>query len=123
MAEDSKTFAALCAALTWIGFIIAIVAKKDDSYVMYYGKQGLALTILVLILGAISFTIGLVITVLMFIPGVNIIVGLLSLLLIPLYLIVMLAIIALWILGIVNALSGQKKSLPLVGMIADKLPL
>ena len=34
--DDSTIYAFLATILSIIGFIIAIIAKKDDKYVMYY---------------------------------------------------------------------------------------
>jgi uncharacterized Tic20 family protein len=122
MAEDSKVFAAICVALSWIGFLIAYFAKKDDDYVMYYGKQGLAFTIFIVLLGIVSMIGTVVLTVLTFIPGVGLITGLIFILLIPVYLLASLALMVLWVIGIINALSGKKKPIPFMGMISDKLP-
>jgi len=43
--EDSKIFAFLAALLSIVGFIIAIIAWKDDKYVMFYAKQSLVIFI------------------------------------------------------------------------------
>lgn len=119
MAEQAKLLAALCTGLTWIGFLIALITKKDDSYVMHYGKQGLALTIAVIVVMILQFIVVFLAIALMFIPVVG---GIIGLLLGLLMMVAWLAIFVLWVWGIVNAFSGQKKSLPIIGMIADKLP-
>jgi uncharacterized membrane protein len=41
MDEDSKKYAFLATFLSIIGFVIAMLTKKDDKYVMFYAKQGL----------------------------------------------------------------------------------
>lgn len=39
--DDKILFAFLATFLSIIGFIIALIAKKDDKYVMFYAKQSL----------------------------------------------------------------------------------
>jgi len=119
MAEQAKGLAALCTALTWIGFLIAILSKKDDSYVMHYGKQGLALAIAWFLLMILMFVLTFVSVFTMFIPGVGWIVSILIFLFTG---VSFLAMIIFWIWGIINALSGEKKSLPIIGKIAEMLP-
>ena len=36
--DDRKLFAFLAAFLSIVGFVIAVVTKKDDRYVMFYAK-------------------------------------------------------------------------------------
>ena len=50
--DDKKLFAFLATFLSIVGFVIALVAKKDDEYVMFYAKQSLVVFI-VAIIGAI----------------------------------------------------------------------
>ena len=108
MAKDSdkKLFAFLGVFLTVIGFIIALAAKKNDKYVMYYGKQGLVL----FVAWMIAWIVGMVFV---FIPVLG------WLVMTVLYL----GILALWIIGLVYSLSGQMKPVPLIGHFADKIPV
>ena len=41
--RDSKLFAFLAVLLSVVGFIIALIAKKDNKYVIFYAKQSLIL--------------------------------------------------------------------------------
>ena len=43
--DDGKLFAFLAVLLSILGFIIALLAKKDNKYVMFYAKQSLVLFI------------------------------------------------------------------------------
>ena len=96
---ESKVFAFLGVFLTIIGFIIVLLAKKDDKYAMYYAKQGLALFICWVVLFVIAW-----------IPILGWIIGFIG------YIILLI----LWIMGLVYSLSGEMKPVPLVGTIADK---
>lgn len=101
-ASDSKLFAFLGVFLGIIGFIIVILVRKTDKYAMYYAKQGLVLGIL-----------GVAISVLQFILLITII----GAVLIP---ILWLGLFILWIIGIVNSLSGKEKPVPIIGRFAEK---
>jgi len=39
--DDKIVYAFLATFLSIIGFVVALVTKKDDEYVMYYAKQSL----------------------------------------------------------------------------------
>jgi uncharacterized membrane protein len=101
--EDGKIFAFLGVFLTIIGFIIVLLAKKDNKYAMFYAKQGLVLFIAYVIVAVAGW-------ILAFIPIIG-------------WLIMMAAwiiLLVLWVIGWVNALSGKEKEIPLIGQFADK---
>lgn len=101
--EEAKIFAFLAIFLTIIGFIIVLIAKKDNKYAMYYAKQGLVLFIayvIVWIAGIIPFIGWYIIW--------------------PLGL---LALFILWVIGIVYAFSGEEKPIPLIGTFAEKIKI
>ncbi|MEK6859974.1 MAG: hypothetical protein AABX54_04125 [Nanoarchaeota archaeon] len=52
--DDKILFAFLATFLSIIGFVIALIAKRDNEYVMYYAKQSLIIFIIVAILGIIG---------------------------------------------------------------------
>ena len=99
--DDGKLFAFLGVFLTTIGFLIVLLAKKDDKYAMYYAKQGLVLFIAVVIVSIVGSIIPLI--------GWFIILPVGNLIL-----------LILWIIGWINALSGKEKPIPLIGKFADK---
>ena len=105
MADDSKTFAFLAIFLGLVGFIIALVTKKDDKYVMFYAKQSLALIIVAVGLYIIGFVLSIVTL------------GIGFFFLFP---IIWLIIAVLWFIGWLNALSGQEKYIPVIGRLGDK---
>ena len=96
--SDSKTYAFLATFLSIVGFIIALVTKKEDKYVMHYAKQSLVLFIAWVILGIVS-------TILHFIPIVGWIISSLIYLLMTI----------LWLLSWIYALSGKIQYVPVIG--------
>jgi uncharacterized membrane protein len=109
--DDSKILAIIAYILGIVGFLIIFVAKRNDKFAMYHGKQALVLGIAeiiawiaVLILSAI----------LAFIPVLG---ALLSTLLTLAYIV---AVIYLVIVGIMNAANMKEKQLPYIGQYAEK---
>ena len=99
--EEGKLYAILAYVLGLIGFIIVLVAKKDDRFAMFHARQSLILFI--------GYVIAWIL--IAFIPLLGWIVG--SLL--------MIALFVLWIMGIINAASGAEKKLPVIGDLAEKI--
>lgn len=99
--NDSNLFAFLGVFLTVIGFIIVYATKKDDKYAMFYAKQGLVLFIGQVILWILGF-------ILIWIPILGWIVEML----------LWIALAILWIIGMVYALSGKEKDIPIIGSFA-----
>lgn len=89
--EEGKT-RAIIAHITLIGWIIAVVqnGEKKDDYASFYIRQMLGLLIM-----------GIVGSILAIIP----IIGWL----------IYLGVVALWIVSLVNATSGEKKEIPVLG--------
>jgi uncharacterized membrane protein len=104
--DDRKLFAFLAVFLTVIGFIIALAVKKNDKYVMFYGKQGLIL----FIAWIVAWIAGMVFWI---IPVLG------WLLMTVLYL----GLLALWIIGLIYSLSGEMKPVPLIGQFAEKISI
>jgi uncharacterized membrane protein len=94
--DDSRAFAFLGVFLLIIGFVLVLLTKKENKYSMYYAKQGLVL------FGAFVAA-----SFLMFIPVVG--------------WVVRIFVIFLWVLAMVNSLSGEMKSTPIIGVYAEKL--
>lgn len=97
--NDSKLFAFLATFFSVIGFLIALIAKKNDEYVMFYAKQSLVIFICSVIAQIISF-----------IPLFGWIVGPIAYVL----------VIIVWLISWIYALSGEMKEVPVVGKFADK---
>ncbi|WP_142687343.1 DUF4870 domain-containing protein [Chitinophaga polysaccharea] len=96
---DKKTLA-IISYITIIGWLIAFFRYKDkerDPFVTYHLKQSLGIAIISLILGSAINIIAHIIPSLSIIAYANI------------------AILALWVAGIINAMSGRRKAVPVVG--------
>ena len=104
--DDKKLFAFLATFLSIIGFVIALVAKRENKYVMFYAKQSLVVFIVGAVLGIIS-------SILLFLPIIgtliNVAVGII--------------VFILWLLSWIYALSGEEKEVPVVGEFAGKINL
>lgn len=102
--EDNKVMA----ILSYIGllFLVPLLAAKDSKFARYHTNQGLVLFIADLIVGAAVSVVG---AVLAFIPVLGwIVASLVSLA-------AGIAILALMIIGIINAANGKAKELPVIG--------
>ena len=101
--KDSNLFAWIATFLSIIGFVIAIVIKKEDKYVMYYAKHSLVIFIIGLVLGIIS-------SILLIIP----IIGRL------IYAASTLFTVGLWLLSWTYALTSKQKVIPVITDLANK---
>ena len=104
--DDTKLFAFLATFLSIIGFIIALVAKKDDKYVMFYAKQSLVVFIASIVLSVIAAIFHPII----FIGQI-------------VYIATTVVNVVLWVLSWVYALSGEMRYVPIVGRYADRVNL
>jgi uncharacterized membrane protein len=104
--DEKKLYAFLGVFLTVIGFIIALVTKKDDKYVMFYAKQGLVLFFGWIIAGFAAMVLWVVPAFGHFISGL-----------------IYLLVFILWIIGIIYSLSGEMKKIPIVGDLAEKIKI
>ena len=96
--EGNKLLAAI--SYIWILFLVPLLAAKDDAFARYHANQGLVLFIANIAAAIAGFILG-------FIPVIGIIVAW----------IIRIALFVLMILGIINALKGEMKPLPLIGGI------
>jgi uncharacterized membrane protein len=102
--SDSKLFAFLAILLTVVGYIIIHFSRKHDKYAMYYAKQGLVIFVVGVIVSIISWMFA-------FVPVVGNFLGNL----------LWLMVLVLWVLGMIYALSGNEKDIPVIGEFAKKL--
>lgn len=95
-AQDNKVMA----ILAYIIFLVPLLAAKDSPFARYHTNQGLVLFIC-------AFAAGIVLGILIFIiPFLALISWILNL-----------GVLALMIIGIINASKGEMKPLPLIGSI------
>lgn len=92
----------LMAVLSYLSIlvIIPLLVAKDDPFVKFHIKQGLVLAIIGLIISAVSM-------------------GMMVWVFFPIISIINLGLLVLSIMGIVHAIQGEEKKLPLVGHLAD----
>lgn len=108
--ESGKTMG----ILAYILFLIPLFAARDNKYAMFHTEQAIALWIafiviyivmmvLTFVVNAISSTLGCVISILGILPWI--------------------AYVVLWVMGLLNAIGGKVKELPVVGAWGAKLNL
>ena len=92
--ESNKIMAAI--SYIWILFLVPLFAAKDDAFARFHANQGLLLFLASIVLGIIGV-----------IPVIGTIIALVG----------GIATFVFMILGIINALKGEMKPLPLIGGI------
>lgn len=102
--QENKVISILC----YFGILLLIpyLVKKDSEYVKFHSNQGLILLIVNIALSIVSAVIGAILGLIPYIGGIlsGLIGGVISL-----------ACFALMIIGIVNAVTGKMKELPIIG--------
>lgn len=100
--------------LAYIFFIIPLLAARENKFAMFHTEQSIILVItsvviwiaafiINLIVSQISSSLACVISILTFLPWV--------------------AYLVLWIMGLLNAIGGKVKELPVIGKYGEKLNL
>lgn len=112
--DDSKLFAVLAYLLGIIGFLIVLLAKREDKFAMYHAKQSLVISIIALIIwipGSIIASIFFIIPIIGWVIG-----GLLWLVLMLLSLVLLVFVV----IGIINAINMRETPLPIIGRFGEK---
>ncbi|MFH1307426.1 MAG: hypothetical protein ABIH72_01075 [archaeon] len=110
--DYTKLFAFLATFLSIIGFVIALLAKKDNQYIMYYAKQSLVVFIVAIIVSVADTIItGIFNLIWLHFIG-QLIIEILGIL-----------VFILWIISWVYALSGEMKEVPIVGKYGNQIKL
>ena len=104
--DDRKTYAFVATFLSIIGFVIALIVKRDDKYVMYYAKNSLIIFLVIVVLGTVSSLL----------YPIPIIGGII-------YAAVLVFSIFLWAASWIYALSGQIREIPIISRWAVKINL
>lgn len=108
--ESGKTMG----ILAYIFFVIPLLTARDNKFAMYHTEQAIilwiafviiyiALMILTYVIGMISNSIACVVSILGILPWI--------------------AYLVLWIMGLMNAIGGKVKELPVIGAYGAKLNL
>ncbi|MCX7919722.1 MAG: hypothetical protein N3A72_09005 [bacterium] len=116
--EDGKIFAVL--AYLGILCLVPLLAKKDNKFALFHGKQGLVLFIVEIIVFLVLGIGGMIISM---IAGLihSILGGIIGMLIGLLWLVCVLGFFALSIIGIVQSLNGKYWEMPVLGKYAQKL--
>lgn len=95
--------------LSYLGILclIPLLTQKQNKFVMFHAKQGLALFIACIILWVVQF-------IFVFIPFIGWIISLLMMF-------VWLGVLIMVIMGIVNGIQGKEWKMPVIGGFAEKL--
>ncbi|RLE73067.1 MAG: hypothetical protein DRJ37_01265 [Thermoprotei archaeon] len=113
--DESKLFGLIAWLLGIIGAIIAIVLKKDDKFVMFHAKQSLTLWIGVIVIDIAVMILSFVLSLLRL--------GILTLLFGWLPALIGLIGLIITIIGALKAYGGEWWKAPIIGDIAEKIPL
>ncbi len=105
---DGKSIA-IISYLTWIGWIIAFVLYNSNKSKLaaYHIRQSLGLMIIAVVLYIIMF-------IFLFIPVLGWIISIL------IY-ISLIGVFVLWVIGLVSAINGQEKPVPIIGVKAQEM--
>lgn len=104
--DDSKLFAFLATFLSIVGFVIAILVRKDNKYVMFYAKQSLV----VFVFSIIGWIVGLIVLPIQILGyAINFVIPLI--------------VILFWLISWIYALSGEMKEVPFVGGYSKNIKL
>jgi len=104
--DDKILFAFLATFLSIIGFIISLIAKRDDRYVMFYAKQSLV----VFIAGA---ALGIIAKIFLILPIIGYLINATA----------GIIIFIIWLISWIYALSGDEKEVPVIGKYARGIKL
>ena len=100
--DEERILAFLCYLISIVGVIIVLVTKRErGKFSIYHAKQGLVLFITWMI-------VWIIVTVFALIPVVGAVISTILWILLAL----------LWIIGMINSLSGRKVPLPVIGGFA-----
>ncbi|MGM5488947.1 MAG: DUF4870 domain-containing protein [Nanobdellota archaeon] len=112
MSQNGKTCAILAYLLVGIIWYFADEKMKKDTFAKFHVKQGLFLLIAGVV---ISIGVMIISTILAFIPFIGWIISVL------LGIGVNIALLILWIFGLINAINGKKEKVPVIGGYAEKV--
>ncbi|MBN1376803.1 DUF4870 domain-containing protein [Candidatus Woesearchaeota archaeon] len=102
--DEEKIFALLCYLISIIGVVIVLLTKKErGKFSLYHAKQGLILFIAWIAMGIIATILG-------YIPFLGALIGA----------VLWILVFVLWIIGIINSLTDKQEPLPVIGKYAEK---
>ena len=106
ISNDEKIFAFISILLGVIGFIIALLARKESKYVMYYARQSITLIALSTLISFASIPINTMPVIGYYISAI-----------------LLIGYLLIWIIALVNSLSGKMKATPIISKFAEKIKI
>ena len=106
ISNDDKIFAFISILLGVIGFIIALLARKESKYVMHYAKQSITLIALSILISFASISINTMPVIGYYISAI-----------------LLIGYLVIWIIALVNSLSGKMKATLIIGQFAEKIKI
>jgi len=115
VSDESKLFGALAYLLGILTGIVVFLVKKDDRFAKFHAMQSILLGVAVFVIFVVLGILG---TILSFIPVIGWIIGIL---LFILWAVVGLGLFILWLLLMWRAYNGVKWKLPVIGEHAERM--
>lgn len=105
-APDNGKTIAIVSYITLIGWIVALIMNSNNktSLGSYHIRQSLMLMIVGVIVSIVNMVLG-------YIPFVGTIIGF----------VLCIGLIVLWVIGLINAINGQEKPIPVIGEKANDM--
>jgi uncharacterized membrane protein len=108
MGLDANVAAALCYVLTFVTGLVFYLIEKESRYVRFHAMQAILLGAVIIVLGIVFSMLGAM-------------VGSLALILWPIWLLLRLAFLVIWIICLVKAYQGKDFKLPIIGDTAANI--
>ncbi len=109
MREPHRYAAFVAYLLPVVGWLIVYIFFRDDEFAVFHTKQAIALTIMLVAAPLIWLVAS---WIMLWIPMAGPLIAASSFTLVML---VLIAVIVLWVIGLVYALQGKQQALPIVG--------
>lgn len=103
MSKESRFLAFLAYLLSIAGFLLVYFLKRHDRFAMYHAKQSLVLFIAYVAVWIAAKILGVIPFLGVFISAI-----------------LWLMLVVLWVVGMIHALTGEEKPIPIIGEIAHK---
>ena len=115
MSDDSRIYAALSYVCFVLSGMVVYMIREKDPYARFHAMQSMLFTVALFIF---SFIIGAIQLSLVFVPFLR---GILGLLLSLVGIFAVLVVVALWLVMMYKAYSGERYKLPFIGELASSM--
>jgi uncharacterized membrane protein len=113
--SSSRISAFLAYLLPIVGWLFVLLFRKDDRFAVFHTKQSIMLVVAAIVVPLVWAVVAWILT---WIPTFG---AMTSVALFALVVAAFLVLLVDWILGMVNALRGKMKPLPMVGAWVDRI--